>query len=423
MSEILMTTWHGAGNTPPLMSVAAALVARGHHVRVLADAVLKPDVEAAGAEHVAWTRAPQRTAPGREADVFRDWESDDPAVNFGLMRDRVAVGPAAAYAHDTRAEISRVRPDLLLTEVLIFGPLLAAEAEDVPAAVLNPTINIVPAPGVPPFGFGFDLATDPAGRERDEMFTAIAVEAWDVALPALNDARREHGLAPLGHVLDQARTAALTLVLTSDALDFRAQLPPVVRYAGPRLDDPAWVEPWSSAVDGDAPLVLAALSSDYQRQEAVLNEVVAALGTLDVRALVTTGRGIDPEPFAAVAGSNVEVVESAPHSAVLRDAAAVVTHCGHGTTVKSLAAGVPLVCLPMGRDQLDIAARVVHAGAGVRLPADATADQIADAVRQVIAEPSYAEAARRIARRIAEETAHDRAVELIEGLLATAPSP
>ena len=49
MTEFLMTTWDGAGTTPPLMSVARALVQRGHHVRVLADAVLRPDVEAAGA--------------------------------------------------------------------------------------------------------------------------------------------------------------------------------------------------------------------------------------------------------------------------------------------------------------------------------------------------------------------------------------
>ena len=50
MTEILMTTWDGAGTTPPLMSVARALVDRGHTVRVLADPVLRPEVEATGAE-------------------------------------------------------------------------------------------------------------------------------------------------------------------------------------------------------------------------------------------------------------------------------------------------------------------------------------------------------------------------------------
>jgi UDP:flavonoid glycosyltransferase YjiC (YdhE family) len=35
--------------------------------------------------------------------------------------------------------------------------------------------------------------------------------------------------------------------------------------------------------------------------------------------------------------------------------------------IKALAAGVPLVCLPMGRDQEDTAARVTLSGSGVRL--------------------------------------------------------
>jgi UDP:flavonoid glycosyltransferase YjiC (YdhE family) len=114
----------------------------------------------------------------------------------------------------------------------------------------------------------------------------------------------------------------------------------------------------------------------------------------------------------------VQVVRSAPHAEVLREAAAVVTHCGHGTTIKALAAGVPLVCLPMGRDQLDVAARVVHRGAGVRLDPSAEPAAIAAALHEVLAEPGYREAAERIAAAIATETAHDRAVEEIEALIA-----
>jgi UDP:flavonoid glycosyltransferase YjiC (YdhE family) len=102
----------------------------------------------------------------------------------------------------------------------------------------------------------------------------------------------------------------------------------------------------------------------------------------------------------------------------MREAAAVVTHCGHGTTIKALAAGLPLVCVPMGRDQLDVAARVVHRGAGGRLEAAAGPAAIAAAVHDVLGDPSYRAAAGRIAEAIAQETASDRAVEAIESLIA-----
>lgn len=414
MADLLMTTWDGAGTTPPLMSVARALVARGHTVRVLADPVLKPDVEDTGAEHISWRRAPHRTTQDRDGDFVRDWDAPSPAEGFALMRDRLAVGPAALYARDVRDEIDRSRPAAVLTELLLFGPVVAAEAAGVPCVVLNPTINVIPAPGVPPFGLGLLPATTDEERRQHEDAAEAVMAAWDEALPALNAARAEQGLGPLEHVLDQGRAAALVLVLTSRAFDFPAPLPPVVKHVGPRLDDPIWAGSWTAPAGSD-PLVLVALSSNYQAQQGVLERIITALGEVAVRAIVTTGLGVDPNSFRPPA--NVEVVRAAPHRQVLQDVSLVVTHAGHGSAIKALAAGVPLVCLPMGRDQLDVAARVVHAGAGVRLDPDASAHEIAAATRKVLEDDAFRAAAQRIAAVVARETATDMAVAEVESLL------
>jgi UDP:flavonoid glycosyltransferase YjiC (YdhE family) len=101
----------------------------------------------------------------------------------------------------------------------------------------------------------------------------------------------------------------------------------------------------------------------------------------------------------------------------------VVTHAGHGTVIKALAAGVPVVALPLGRDQLDNAARVAHHGAGVRLKPKASAASIAAAVKRVIDEPSFAANAERLAAAIAAETAEDRVVEELETLGERAAEP
>ena len=404
-----MTAWDGAGAIPPLMSVAHALVSRGHHVRVLADPVLRAEVEAAGATHISWSRAPHRVTRSRQTLFIPDWVDGFPA-----MRDNLAVGPAALFAADVREELDRSPAAGVLTEALLFGPLVAAEAAGVPSVVLNTTINTVPAEGVPPFGPGFLPATNDAERERDRLVGEQIVSVWDEALPALNTARAEQGLAPLEHVPDQARSAALVLVLSSAAFDFVGPLPPHVKHVGPRLDDIDDSREWEAPPGGD-PLILLALSSDFQNQEDVLRRAVEAMGALPVRGVVTTGRGVDPAFLAPPA--NVEVRALAPHSKILAHAAAVITHGGHGTTMKALAAGVPLVCLPMGRDQLDIAARIVHRGVGVRLDPAADSDQIADALREILADPGYRQRARAIASVIAEETAEDRAVAEIEALV------
>jgi MGT family glycosyltransferase len=226
--------------------------------------------------------------------------------------------------------------------------------------------------------------------------------------------RRANWLDPIASVLENFERADLLLLLTSRAFEYESFTPPAnVRVTGPRLDDPAWAGGWT-APPGDAPLVLVGMSSTYMDHAEVLQRAATALGTLPVRGVVTTGPSIPVEAIDAPA--NVTVVERAPHSEILRHAGAVVTHAGHGTVIKALAAGVPVVALPLGRDQLDNAARVAHHGAGLRLKPKAGPDAIARAVQRVIDEPSFGQNARRIADAIAVETAEDRAAEELEVL-------
>jgi UDP:flavonoid glycosyltransferase YjiC (YdhE family) len=75
-----------------------------------------------------------------------------------------------------------------------------------------------------------------------------------------------------------------------------------------------------------------------------------------------------------------------------------------------------VVALPLGRDQLDNAARVAHHGVGLRLKPDAKPEAIEKAVRRVLEEPSFSAAAERMAAAIAAETADDQAAVELEAL-------
>ena len=223
---------------------------------------------------------------------------------------------------------------------------------------------------------------------------------WNAHLAPLNAARAEHGLAPLEGVWEQLDHAHRVLVLSSSDFDFPGQLPDNVRYVGARLDDPAWAEDWAPPAGGE-PLVLASLSTANQEQLSLLRRIIDALGSLPVRGVVTTGHAIAPEELPSPA--NVSVVRSAPHSAILEQAAAVVTHGGHGTVIKALAADVPLLVVPMGRDQLDNATRVTERGAGLQLGQDAEPEAIAQAVRSLLDEPGFREAAARLGAQIRDD--------------------
>jgi MGT family glycosyltransferase len=156
------------------------------------------------------------------------------------------------------------------------------------------------------------------------------------------------------------------------------------------------------------------LSTSFQSQGALLQRVINALGGMRVRALVTLGPTLAPEDFHAPA--NVIIYTSAPHGQVFPQASAVVTHAGHGTVMRALANGLPLVCIPMGRDQNDVAARVLARGAGLRLSQKASIPALRRAIQRVLDEPCFREQARHLAQAIAEETRRPLAVEALEEL-------
>ena len=106
--------------------------------------------------------------------------------------------------------------------------------------------------------------------------------------------------------------------MTSKAFDFEGDLPPTVKHVGPRLDDPLWAEPWLPP-PGDDPLVLVGLSWASRTRGTSPNGSWPHLGELPVRAESSRPpRASTPRTF--LAPPRVQVVRSAPHAQVLREA-------------------------------------------------------------------------------------------------------
>lgn len=420
--RFLLAMWEGGGNVPPELGVARRLVDGGHSVHILGDPTIERGAEAAGCTFSAWTRAPHHTTLDPGEDPIKDWESNNPLVLLQRLRDRFIAGPAGQFAADTADTIATVQADALLADAFLFGSIIAAQAASLPVVLLVSNIWIMPARGTPPIGPGFAPARSALGRGRDAAMVAVINRLFAKGLPAINSVRSEYGLAPLSSFYDQALSTDRIVVLTSPEFDYAAATVPAnVRYTGPILDDPGWTQPWTPpwAADDERPLVLVGFSTTYQDQGPILRRVVDALATLPVRAVVTLGQMLDPTEVAAAA--NVAVVASVPHKSVLPHTSVVITHCGHGTTMKALAAGVPLVCIPMGRDQNDTAARVVEAGAGVRLRANASAKRIRAAVLQVLEDDRFRERAAHLAAAIREGRGTVDVVTVIETATGARP--
>ena len=131
--------------------------------------------------------------------------------------------------------------------------------------------------------------------------------------------------------------------------------------------------------------------------------------------MVTTGPGLRSRPVARVP-PNVEVVESAPHGAVLDHVDLVITHGGHGTVVRALARGVPVMAVPISRDQPDNAARVVHHGVGITVSRRSSPARFAAAIRRVLGDETVRDRARAMGERLERDVGAPKAIATLEAL-------
>jgi MGT family glycosyltransferase len=416
MSRFLLATWDGGGTIPPELGLVASLVERGHDAVVVGDDTTADEVAEAGAIFVPWQRAPQARARDFERALIRDWEVRNPLAQVRQVGDLLFFGPADLHAADLRDAIGQHAPDVLIVDALLTGAAAEAERSGLPTASVAPNVNMLRTPGVPPIGTGLRPMSGRIGRTRDAALHRL--NDLLMGTGSLNETRRRLGLDPVRTLEESIRRADKVVFLTSDAFDFAPSRPdPRIVYGGiPVPPDERiaveWAPPWP---DDGRPAVLLSLSTTYMQQEDLLQRLVDGLGTVDCHVLVTTGRGLRGRPLARTP-VNVHVVEAAPHGSVLPHVRLVVTHGGHGTVLRALCAGVPVLVVPISRDQPDNAARVVHHGVGAKVSKRSSPAEFASSVRAVLDDEPMRARASAMASRLAADVGAPKAVAALEAL-------
>jgi MGT family glycosyltransferase len=398
------------GRLYPLVPTLQELSGRGHRVAVRA-----------GAEQVGLLRAAGLDAAPLALRIAR-FEPDDwrARTRFGaLMSGLRQFGERArVQADDLAYAIDAEQPDALFVDEGAWGAAATAERSGLPWAFSIVSAVPLTSRDAPPFGLGLRPRHDLVGRLRDRAARRLALGTLErVVASQLNGLRAEIGVPPF-RTLDASYLAApLVIVYTAEPFEYpRSDWPPAVRLVGPGLwepetDPPAWLD------DLRRPLVLVTCSTLFQNDRRLAEVACRAFAGEPLDVVITTGE-IDPAGIAAP--PNVRLERYVPHSAVLERAACLVCHAGMGVTQKALAHAVPVVAVPFGRDQPEVARRVEVAGAGVRLPAGRlTPERLRDAVRRA---RELGGGARRIAAAFAASGGARAAADALEEL-ASGPAP
>jgi UDP:flavonoid glycosyltransferase YjiC (YdhE family) len=360
--RFLIVSWAGGGNMPPALNLGARLVGQGHQVRLLGWESMAARAAAANLEFAAYPSVPPWPAG---VDLEARWdELAVPALHGSATRD------------DIVAQADRFAPDVLVVDCMMGAALDAADLLGLPTAVL------------------FHL-----------LYSAFVYEWRDEAAQVEMVRRLDHFEA--------------VLALVPPGFDAPCLLPANTSSVGPINAPSPWqpLDPQDAevlAAPGD-PWVLLSLSTTLQGQAAALPRMLDAVAALPVRVLLTLG-GVLPTG-AVDAPPNVMVRGFVPHDLVLTHMAAVISHGGLSTITSALSAGVPLVCIPQGRDQPENAARVVASGVGRAVAPDAPPAEIAAALDGLLRDGDARRSARRFASEIDRLGGGAEATRQVVGLL------
>jgi MGT family glycosyltransferase len=379
------------GHAFPMLALGEALIARGHQVTYETWTRWREPVEAAGMRFVA--------AP--EYPVFPTRERP--------LKPYEAVVLATA---ETRRTVRECAPDVVVHDILTLAPAMAAELEGVPVATLIPHVYPAGAPGAPPYAFGARLPRTAVGRAGWRLLDHPVQAGLRRGRAELNDCRRQLGLAPIER-LHGGLSTQLCLVGTLPALEYPRTWPAGTHVVGPLMWEPPYheVEPPS----GKGPVVLVAPSTAQDPDHDLLRAALLGLAGEPVRVLAATNR--KPLPAPVPVAPNTLLVDWVSYSRSMPRADLVITHAGHGTVMRALSSGTPVLAVPHSGDMGENAARVDWAGVGLRLPWRLLSPiTLRLAVRRALSQARLGVRAREIADWCAHNDGPSRAAELVERL-------
>jgi len=378
MAEMLWLNWSGGGNLPPSLGIARELTERGHRVSFAGRPEMMPRVERAGF---------------RAIELSRAYEQAERYPRDRWLPRAASFLTSPAVAEQIRDLLRTENPDLVIIDQMFPVALLEARRLGRPTVAVCHTSVWRCLPMWRKFfamlaGLRSDAGFDPIPSDLEslwmvqDLMIATTLKSLDEAPGDLGNA---HKLRHVGPVLERERHGV------------RVELP------------------WQQ--NGSVPLVLVSFSTaPEQGSVKKFQNAIEALAHLPVHGIVTVGDSVDAA--ALEPKDNVAVFATADHDDLMRRADLVLTHGGHGTLMRALKHGLPVIIVPgMGGDQPANAAAAEAWGVGLALPADATSDRIREAVTEVLRSPRYRDRATEISSQLRSCDGAAEAVKEIEHLL------
>ncbi|MSO36235.1 MAG: glycosyltransferase [Acidobacteria bacterium] len=409
-------TWGSEGDIRPLVALGHGLVQRGHEVElVYTDIADRHYVEvAASLGMTARAVATPVIADQNELHEIglRVINASNPLADGKIVFDRL-LKPVEDAIFAAAVDLCR-RSDLIVSHLVLNQVRAAAELAGKPAVSVTLAHTIVPSrhnrpQGLPRLGEVANAAAWAVGRFMLNR----------VMLGRVNDFRRRVGVPPVKDLLlDGWASHLLNLIAVSP--EICAEQPDWPRWnrvcgflALPSTSHEQIVPELEAFLNAGEPPVFMGFGSLMPVSSSYLTDSVALMKEA---ARLAGCRAIIQAEMPPERSDRLVIIGRCPHAQVFPRCAAVVHHCGAGTTHTTLKAGVPSVGVPHVSDQFGWAEELQRLGVAptVVVRRSLTAPKLARGITEVLAAPGMRSRAAAIAARMKDDDGPATAALMIE---------
>ena len=392
MKRILFFTIPEKGHLNPMIGPAVWLQRLGHEVRFHAAHDISSQLHAAGLQALEMEVPAAPPPDANRGAFFAEKVRDTAWLREWIQRLLVQEAPAQLPSLD--AAIRHFRPDLIVTDPMIYPAAIAAHRAGIPWVALSNSLNPV----------------------LDDRITSDLLETVQALSPARKALFTAYGMNMEFRGCDML-SPHLTIAFTTET--FIGRDVPGVEMVGPSLPPAQRGDetdfPWKFLAT-DRPKIFMSFGSQIYHQPDLFQKVIQATADMHVQ-LILSVNDLLGTPLLSDLPPHVLACRYAPQLKLLPHVQAFITHGGANSVMEALHFGVPLLISPVCNDQFHQAHFIRQSGVGLELNLEsATVAEVRQSLLQLLHDPSLKTHVQRVAESYAVDGAR-QAADLIAHLL------
>ncbi|MBD7910518.1 glycosyltransferase [Clostridium cibarium] len=311
--------------------------------------------------------------------------------------------------------VLKEKPDVIVNDFFFLPPYIVAEKYTIPCITIYHSGLPFSGDGIPPFGSGLDI--NGQWGWKGKLYHNLSRNTNKLVTKRYVKACKRMGISDIREVdWSKPYSKWLNLLLTVKEVEAPRELNNSTIFVGPcvsckRVD---LIEKFPFEVlRDDVSKIYVSLGTVFNNKPEVFKKILNGIEKENFQVIVSAGGSYD-KLMKCGFGDNILIFKRVPQLEILKKVDLVISHGGNNTINETLAAGKPIVVIPIGGEQGDNASKIEYLKVAKKINiSNFSSNEVLEKVKSILDNPIYKENADRIREIISKTDGVNTSVELI----------